>query len=316
MENIMSKKVFLSCLAVIVSIPLIAEEYFSTGDPVALTPPGEFYMAARWSPNSEQLAASGRSYNHLYLVEFPTGQATQLSDAFSAGYGFAWSHDGSQIAARTARYQNMRRLNTLVSFDVADGSMKTILEARSKMPGRPTWSRDDAQIYLSFSDKMESYDLVGKRQSPGRFEGVTVEDGKLIIYTAGKAMGQALFKDLDRVTSYALSPDENHIAFSTSGQNLWMTDIAGQNRISLGKGITPSWSPDSQWITFMLTEDDGHTMLNSDVYIMRLDGKQRTNITATLERIEMNPQWSPDGSWIVYDTEFQGQLFVQQMGRR
>lgn len=312
----MSKKVFLSCLAVIVSIPLIAEDYFSVGDPVALTPPGEFYMAAQWSPNSESVAASGRSYNGIYLIEFPTGQATQLSDAFSAGYGFSWSHDGSRIAARTARYQNMRRLNTLVSIDVADGSVETILDARSNLPGRPKWTADDNTIILAFSDKVESYDLSGQRQTPGNFEMVGVQDGKLIVFTSGSDTGHILFKDQDRVTSYALSPDGNHIAFSTSGQNLWMTDIAGQNRISLGKGITPSWAPDSQWITFMLTEDDGHTMLNSDVYIIRRDGKQRTNITDTLERIEMTPQWSPDGSWIVYDTEFQGQLFIQQMGWR
>jgi len=313
----MSKKHFLFlCLLFTLSVAVIADEYIQIGDPIALTAPEEFYMTPQWSPTGDQLAASGRSYNNIYLIEFPTGSAYELSSGTSAGYGFAWSHDGNRIAARVAHYNNMRRTNTLVSYDIHDGSLQTHLNERSYLSGRPTWSADDSQLYMSFSDKVASYDLSGQRQASIPMDVVTVEDGKLVYYPAGSKTAIFLSKDQDRVTSYALSPDGEHVAYSTSGQNLWMTNISNQNRIALGKGLSPSWSPDSEWITLMVTEDDGHSMLNSDIFIMRRDASQKTNITNTSDLIEMHPVWSPDGSWIVYDTEFRGQLMMQQIGWR
>jgi len=293
-----------------------AGEYAAIGDPVALSSPSEYYMAPQWSPDGEQVAASGRSYNHLYLIDFPTGVATQLSDASSAGYGFAWSHDGARIATRLARYENRRRTHTLVSFNVNDGSMATHIPERSRMSGRPIWSSDDSELHLSFSDAPETYALNGQRNANPRSEQLAVIDGKLLYRRAGSSTSKILFADQDRVTSYALAPDGQSIVYSTSGQKLWIVDIEGTTRTSLGKGLTPSWSPDSEWITFMLTEDDGHSMLNSEVYIMARDGSKTINITNTEDQLEMHPKWSPDGSWIVYDTDVQGQLYIQQIAWR
>jgi Tol biopolymer transport system component len=122
-----------------------------------------------------------------------------------------------------------------------------------------------------------------------------------------------LFADQDKVTSYAISPDGSQIAYSTSGQKLWIANSDGSEHHSLGSGIAPDWSPDGKWIVFMLTEDDGHSMLGSELYLLDTETETRLNISNTPDQVEMHPDWSPDGSWIVFDTEGRGQLFIQQV---
>ena len=182
------------------------------------------------------------------------------------------------------------------------------------MSGLPQWTPGGDGVYLTFADAREIVDLSGNslRDFPNSHYPLVV-DGHFTSFHDGDVFP---FSPEERITSYSVSPQMNRIAYSTSGQHLWVADLDGSNIISLGRGIKPHFSPDGEWITFMLTEDDGHDMLNSDIFIIGIDGKDRQQITRTSKVLEMHPRWSPDGSWIVYDTESQGQLFLQQMERR
>ncbi|NQV16032.1 PD40 domain-containing protein [bacterium] len=295
--------------------PSWAEQPYPKGDPIALSIAGDFYMAPQWSPEGDRVAATGSNYTGLYLIDFPTGNSTQISEAYSAGYGFAWSHDGSKIASRISSFDNMRRTHTLVSFNVDDASMEILSEPRSMMVGVPLWSSTDSHLYLTYADKLESFSVLN---SPSVISEplIYVNDGNMILRAADGLSETSLFSGQDRISSYALSPDGSLIVYSSSGQNLWIANSNGTNLKNLGAGIAPSWSPDSQWITFMVTHDDGHSILEADLYVINTKGQSRTNITNTPGQLEMHPKWSPDASWIVFDTEGQGQLFVQQVAWR
>ncbi|MCF6238458.1 MAG: hypothetical protein L3J79_06560, partial [Candidatus Marinimicrobia bacterium] len=145
---------------------------------------------------------------------------------------------------------------------------------------------------------------------------VYIGDGQLLSRDAAGTSERILLNNQDAITSYAISPNGAQVVFSTSGQKLWISQTDGSDLQSLGSGLVPAWSPNGEWIVFMLTEDDGHSITGSDLFIIRSNGHDRTNISNTPEQLEMHPQWSPDGSWIVYDTEGRGQLFVQQMAWR
>ncbi len=291
-----------------------AERIIAQGDPVALTIPGEYYMGPKWSPDGEQIAAAGASYTGLYLFDFPTGNMQVLSTTYSAGYGFAWSHGGSQIAAKISEYENMRRKHTLVSIDVADVTQRVLSSPRSMMSGRPRWSSDDAYLYLTFTNKFESFHLNESTRSALEPTHHFVKEGHF--QERNGDLDIPLFTDQDRIYSYEISPDGTKIAYSTSGQRLWLADISGENVINLGRGMSPSWAPDGAWITFMFNEDDGHSITHSDIYVVKADGSSRMNLTNSDDMIEMNPQWSPDGAWIVFDTDRLGQIFIQQVDRR
>lgn len=290
------------------------------GDPVALSKSGEYYTAPMWSPDGDQVAVGGASHTGLYLLEFPTGNVQQISNDYSAGYGFSWSHDGRHIASKISHFDKMRRSHTLVRFDVSDGSMEALSAPRSMMSGKPVWTSDDSHLFLTFAEKFESFKIADanlKLNTPllhyikkGHFQTRLAQQG------AAEPLEITTFSDQDRISSYAVSPDGAHIVYSTVGQNLWLAEINGENRVRLGSGIAPSWSPNSDWVVYMLTEDDGHKILNSDVFVISIKEKSPLNITNTPGTREMHPQWSPDGTWIVYDTDDRGQIFIQQLGWR
>ena len=295
------------------SISLMALQPQLTGEPVALTPADEFYQRPKWSPRGDQVAAGGPSSTGLYLIEVPSGATRQLLSDYNAGYGFTWSHDGTQIAVRTAAYAGMRRTHTLKTIRLSDGSQTTLQAGAGRIEGVPQWTQDDQGLTLRFSDEPQLFSL--SQRLNRNTDQLNVINNSLVRQRLSGG-SQSLFAEPEQITSFQVSPDGNFVAFSTAGQQLWVARSDGTERISLGAGITPSWSPDSQWLTFMLTEDDGHAMLGSDLYLINKDGSGRRNISNSADVLEMHPDWSPDGNWIVFDTEGRGQLFIQQLDWR
>jgi len=297
------------------SMGALAEQVVAKGEPIALSRAGEYYLSPKWSPSGDQVAAGGPSYTGLYLLDFPTGNVQQLSSDYSAGWGFAWSHDGSRIASKISHFEKMRRKVTLVTFDVAEGTMESLTAPRSTWSGTPLWTENDAHLYLTHADKFESFSTTNEESTLRASHLNYVRDGKFHnrVTTNSSTNEIVQFQDQDRIYSYAISPDGEHVAYSTAGQNLWVAKVNGEDRISLGRGSVPAWSPDGEWITFMLSFDDGHSITGSDIHVIKRDGTYRNNLTKTPDIHEMNPQWSPEGIWIVFDTDAHGQLFVQQV---
>jgi len=313
-----NKTGILTSLLILCSTVALAKQIEVKGNPIALSQPGEYYLAPQWSPSGDQLAVGGPSYTGLYLLDFPSGNVQQLSNNYSAGYGFAWSHDGSRVASKISHFNKMRRFHTLVSFNVSDGTMQTLSAPHNRMSGKQVWTSDDSHIYLNYAEKFELFTVDDSRSEQNISSLHYVRDGRLQKRTSSLTTTTEipLFLDQDHISSYAVSPDGSHVVYSTSGQNLWLAEINGDNRIRLGSGIAPSWSPNSEWIVYMLTEDDGHKILNSDVYIISIKEKSPLKITETPDINEMHPQWSPGGDWIAYDTDELGQIFIQQIGWR
>ena len=56
---------------------------------------------------------------------------------------------------------------------------------------------------------------------------------------------------------------------------------------------SPTWSPDSQWLAFVM---DG------DIYRMRSDGSNLQQLTTDAAE-DYSPSWSPDGRWLVFISE-------------
>jgi Tol biopolymer transport system component len=63
----------------------------------------------------------------------------------------------------------------------------------------------------------------------------------------------------------------------------------------------------------MIAEDDGHDYTSSDIYIINVDGTQKTNLTSTNDMIEMNPCITPDGKSIVFDLVNDGSIYLMNI---
>jgi TolB protein len=96
----------------------------------------------------------------------------------------------------------------------------------------------------------------------------------------------------------------------------WLIKPDGTNmrRIFPYKLLNPVWSPDGEWITFVLPVGDERHICK-----MKFNGSTfdtTTIVQLTLEGRNFVPSWSPDGQWIAYDSNVDspnGMQFIWKM---
>jgi Tol biopolymer transport system component len=119
----------------------------------------------------------------------------------------------------------------------------------------------------------------------------------------------------DRFFGAIVSPDGNKVVFQglTTGLYLYVRSTGATHYI--GPGTAPAWSPDGSRIVFEVTEDDGHEIVASDLYLYEVAADRVSAITATDRVVERRPSFSPTGATIAFDDNvggvFVGRLEVQ-----
>jgi len=94
----------------------------------------------------------------------------------------------------------------------------------------------------------------------------------------------------DRYEGISLSPQGNQIVYSIS-YNVYVINIDGSNKIKIGAGSYPQWSPDSEKIIYT----------NGLLYIINPDGTSLQSIDPfNKSNYVVSYQWSPDGKKIVF----------------
>lgn len=160
-------------------------------------------------------------------------------------------------------------------------------------------------------------------------------DGKKIVFcTHGSRSGQweLVVIDLDnpatpRFIGHGLfprwSPTDNRIVYQRAREKssryfgIWVLDyINGEGRhptqiaaSANAAAISPNWSSDGQNIVFCTIIDPDSdlqegTPLQSDIWLVNVDGSGRTNLTRS-RFVNLQPSWSPDGT--VYFVSNRGQ---------
>jgi Tol biopolymer transport system component len=282
-----------------------------TGEPRELTPKGQYFMQPIWSPLGDQMALAGANYQGLWTIHREGHGLKQISDQMGAGFLPVWSSDGQRIATRVTEVQNKRRLSSVAVLDLEKGTATELTEYAKEI-GRPSWIDRDRKLFLSKGKKTLTVEAPGTAKTE-------ISPADLILYLRDGAMvlrqwpeeEENVLQPVEGDILWAeLSPDKGFIIFELLGAQLYVIQTDGGGLVNLGRGERPRWSPDGRWITYMITEDDGHRMLSADIYAISRDGSAKTAITETAERLEMNPHWSPDGRLIACDTRGEGVILL------
>lgn len=116
----------------------------------------------------------------------------------------------------------------------------------------------------------------------------------------------------DRFFGAVVSPDGDKVVFQglSTGLHIY-TRSTGTLRF-IGPGTAPAWSPDSTRVVYEVTEDDGHDIVASELFIYEVASDRASPITTTDRLIERRPSFSPDGSRIAFDNNV-GDIFVGRL---
>ncbi|MDI6779063.1 MAG: hypothetical protein QME25_02530, partial [Bacteroidota bacterium] len=92
--------------------------------------------------------------------------------------------------------------------------------------------------------------------------------------------------------------------FASDSTGFWLINPDGTNkrRIFPYRLHSPAWSPDGEWIAFMIP-------IGSEAHIFKMRFTGTTFDTTTVTQLTFEgrnffPAWSPDGLWIAYDRSF------------
>ena len=275
-------------------------------------------MGPVFSPNGKMIAYTGSNYKGLWILYLESNNIKQISDEVSAGFGFKWSSDSKYILSRVAVYEGMKRLNAIRLFNVENGESKLLSDFRTRMPSLPDWALSIEKVFINNDNKVEFFDT-----GIDDFESKSESKKNFISFIRNDKIGLMNpntneINILDPVSgsSYlnqTLSPDNKKIVFEVYGGNLFVMNIDGTNLTDLGKGCRAKWSPDSEYIVYQVSTDDGYNFITSDIFKIKIDGSEKINLTDSSDRLEMNPGFSPDGKQIVFDVIEDGSIYLMNL---
>ncbi len=269
------------------------------------------YQKPLWSGDGRYLAFSGHQFQGVYVLRLSDRHLSQLSDEPAAGYGLVWSNDSKSLASRVAQYEGMHRYNALKLFDVETLKAQLLCSYQTAALSLPVFSSDDSRLYSVNRQALQAYPT-GKpvstlNKTAPRPLAYVLSDRLMIMNASG--VSTPLLKD-QRILNLTSSRDGQWLAFEIMGGPLCVIRSDGSGYRELGTGYRPHFSPDGKHLVFMVTRDDGHDYLASDLYIMAIDGSERLALTTSTDKLEMNPCWSPDGRQIAYDVLNEGAVYI------
>lgn len=282
--------------------------------PIAISVPGA-HIAPRWSPDGNHFAFSAPGYKGLWIASSDGKELKQVSDEAAAGFGFYWSPQSDQISYNAAHFENMRRQNAVTVYNVQSSKTKRLTPFDSRMPLAPQWLSNN-EILFGEQKKQRAIVSANALESPLR-PLAYVHNQKIYIDRPSASAPLVInpFPGRDYL-NLRLSPDGKKVVFELMAGNLFVMNTDGSARVDLGRGYRPAWSPDSRFVVFMRTVDDGYIFTASDLWIASVDGKMLQQLTATNEQLEMDPDWSPDGTKILYDDQSDGNIYQLTIGKR
>lgn len=243
----------------------------------------------------------GSKYKEIYVMDWDSANADQLTNHRSISISPAWSPDGKKVAytSYVKRVGTKFRNADMLLLDLVSGK-RSLISYRQGINSGAAFSPDGKYIYLTISQgnnpdiyKM-SYDgnLVGKITN-GPAGAMNVEpavswDGSKIAFSSDRAGKPMIY------------------TMNTDGSAIKRLTFAGVFNSS------PSWSPDGKKIAFAGQSED-----HFDIFVMNSDGTGMVRLTSAKKpngkgSSNEDPSFSPDGRFVMYTSNRTGknQIYI------
>lgn len=176
------------------------------------------------------------------------------------------------------------------------------------------WTPDGMSLMAVSSKGSEAEFLITGERFPEREteKKVFIKDDRVFINEEDGTAKQISGLE-DRFTEPVLSPDGLKVLYRGRETGLYIGLADGTRVIFVGAGRNASWLPDSRAIVFDRPVSDGTLIVDGDLWLATVDGRQRTNITNTPGIVEAWPSVAPDGQRIAFTAN--GAVYVGTLVR-
>ncbi len=254
-------------------------------------------MRPVFSADGEQILFT--SSTGLYYHDLNTKQSTRFADS---GYDYTMDSNGD-IRFRGDTYENKFKLNSIYLYQSDTKATEIILD-KKRLDVLPAIT-DHGIYYVEQKQVKNDFAKASAISKPVAF----AYDHAIMLYSYGttKIMRPA---GEDKFYIWpSVSPDNTQLCF-VDRNDLFITDLDGNVQSIIKEARAPKWSPDGKWIAFMRDNDDGHTFISSEIYVVSKNGETIIQLTDTDNAIEMSPSWSPDGKQIICEDAANDELIL------
>ncbi len=253
----------------------------------------------QWSPDGKRVAytAPGQPQgSQLFVKWMDTGEETQLTHVDRGLNGFQWSPDGKRFAFTMLMPPVRQKFSVRLPQRPAGAKWidppRVIDRLNYRSDGSGYSPEGFSHIFILPSDGGTPRQLTEDDFNHGAPE--WTPDSKTLIFSSARRADS----EYDRAGSdiYALTV--------ATGQIKQLTDRKGPDG-------NPAVSPDGKMIAYTGTDFSEDTYSVAKLYVMNIDGRNKKELTTTIDRAPQDLFWAADNSGIYFTTEDRGSNNVQ-----
>lgn len=246
--------------------------------------------------SGDKLLFTVEGYGGLTLFDINTKQITEITKEAGTGYDPQFAPDNGKVYYRKTSFENNRRFNAIMSFDLKSQAQKELLPPQRFLNKVQPLNNG----ILAFSGKNLLRATTAKPTSTPVYATAN-DDLKILLYTNKIQFLNPLNMPESRYIWVSLSPDSKKILFTAAGKGTYICDLKGKILASLGYLNAPVWF-NNQYVVGMEDKDDGHQVISSKIVMMSVANNTKTEISTT-GKIAMYPTASGKANRIAYHCE-------------
>jgi Tol biopolymer transport system component len=229
-----------------------------------------------------------------------------ITGSSSAGFGFAISDDGKQIAYRQTIWgpKQGERKQEIVLYNKETKERKVI--AAGSDLSIPAFNTSTSKVAYLSTNKV--YNVQKSSTSKPNVVLLGIDDKKIQLNIDGTKRNIDPFPDGSYIWP-VLSPDKTMIVAYEMTYGAFIADLNGTVQKLLGRKDGPVWTRCGKWIVYMDENDDGHKILSSEICAVSLDSGIEVKLTQPSSIIKLHPHCSPTEDKIVFNTS-EGELHI------
>lgn len=275
---------------------LLGQGISVTSAPVPLGDGDDRYAFGKFSPDGRFALLSHKGYAKIELIEMATSKRSVIiSDAPGAGWGMRWNRNSDRFIFKV-NYPAGEGAKSVSLYEYVDGTGLTKVADLDP-------AANNLAFYSFSGNGITTEGADGRPVSIRNSEtagdvNYYISNGKLkIIDPEGKlAPGLPQTIELKEKILFAeWSPSGTRLAVHAAGNGVSVFDLEKGTEQNFPGAEYPSWINDD-YLTFMATEDDGYTLINSEIMVAKYDGSESEIITRNFSLPAMWPSAAPDGT--------------------